>query len=380
MTRVRILVTSFPAYGHFHPVAPLALALQAARHEVRVATGPNLVDWALRCGLPASAVGLPLDVAEATAARDHAGPAATGHLFTDVWVGSALPGLLELTGRWRPDLVVHEEQEYAGVLLAALLGVPCVTQSWSAPARALAGRQAQEAMLAPIWERHLPGSTPRRVGELYLDGCPPAFQTDDVLDIGRTTLVRPVRPTTYDGPPAEAPHLVRDLARPAAYVTLGTVPTFSTPELLHAVATAVAPVVDSVVVTTGPNPVESLGDLPPNVRAVGYLPQSSLLPAVDLVVSHGGAGGTLGALEHGLPHLVLAGRGMSQRSIAAAVDRLGVGISLDHEHRDRVSIAAACQRLLGEPSFATAARALARELDDLPGPAELVGLVESVAA
>src|SRR4051812_22785487 len=103
---MRILVTSFPAFGHFHPVAPLALALRAAGHDVRLATGPNLVDWAARCGLAATPMGLPLDVAEATAARDFAGPAATGHLFTDVWVGSALPDLLELAEQWPPELVV----------------------------------------------------------------------------------------------------------------------------------------------------------------------------------------------------------------------------------------------------------------------------------
>ena len=58
-----------------------------------------------------------------------------------------------------------------------------------------------------------------------------------------------------------------------------------------------------------------------------YLPQSLVLPAVDLMVSHGGAGGTAGALMYGLPHLVLPGLGTSQQTIARAVQATGSGLA-----------------------------------------------------
>jgi UDP:flavonoid glycosyltransferase YjiC (YdhE family) len=375
---VRILFTTYPAHGHLHPLVPLALAAQCAGHDVRLATGPNLVGWAAQCGLDSRPVGLSQDAAAEVADRDFAGPARTGHMFTDVWVPGALADLLELSSSWRPELVVHEEQEYAGVLLAGMLDVPCVTQSWSAPARPAAGREFESRALEPIWHRHGLGSTSRRVGQLYLDACPPQFQTADLADIGRTTRVVKVRPGQFDGPPAEPPALLADLGRPGAYVTLGTVSVFSTPRLLGRIASALAPLFASVVVTTGPNSVDSLGDLPPNVYPIDYVPQSLVLPAVDVVVSHGGAGGTVGAIMHGLPHLVLPGDGQSQITTAEAVHRVGAGLRLRDDERDDAHIADAARRLITEPSFAVTARRLKERLDDLPGPIEVLALIESL--
>src|SRR4051812_8146344 len=54
---VRVLVTAFPAVGHFHSVAPFALAARAAGHEVCVATAPDLVPWSITCGLPTRPIG-----------------------------------------------------------------------------------------------------------------------------------------------------------------------------------------------------------------------------------------------------------------------------------------------------------------------------------
>jgi UDP:flavonoid glycosyltransferase YjiC (YdhE family) len=82
---MRILFTSFPAYGHLHPLVPLALAAIRAGHDVRLASGPHLVAWAGQCGLNASAIGLNEDDLHAVAARGFPGSDSTGHMFTDVW-------------------------------------------------------------------------------------------------------------------------------------------------------------------------------------------------------------------------------------------------------------------------------------------------------
>jgi UDP:flavonoid glycosyltransferase YjiC (YdhE family) len=85
----------------------LALAAVRAGHEVRLATGRNIVEWARRCGLDTHAVGLSEDDLADVADRDFAGPMRTGHMFADVWIGAAIPDLLELTSAWRPDLVLR---------------------------------------------------------------------------------------------------------------------------------------------------------------------------------------------------------------------------------------------------------------------------------
>ncbi len=237
---MRILVTTFPALGHLHPMMPLILAAQRAGHDVVVATGPDLTGWVGACGLEARAVGVSDDEARSIAAASFPGPFQNSHMFTDVWVSAAMPALVELSSSWMPDLVVHEEADYAGVLMAAALDVPCVTHSWASPARIATDRAHTEKALAPIWERFLPDTAPRRVGQLYLDSCPPPLQTSDLAAIARQTRVVSIRPGTFDGPPATPPAFLLDLPRPAAYLTLGTVPVFSTPALLAKIAHALA--------------------------------------------------------------------------------------------------------------------------------------------
>lgn len=55
---MRILFSCHGAYGHFLPIASLALAAQEKGHDVIVATGPDLVEWVATCGLRAAPVGL----------------------------------------------------------------------------------------------------------------------------------------------------------------------------------------------------------------------------------------------------------------------------------------------------------------------------------
>ena len=54
----RLLVTGCPAYGHLLPMLPLVRAAERAGHEVRLATGPDMVAAMERRGLRVMAAGL----------------------------------------------------------------------------------------------------------------------------------------------------------------------------------------------------------------------------------------------------------------------------------------------------------------------------------
>jgi len=112
---------------------------------------------------------------------------------------------------------------------------------------------------------------------------------------------------------------------------------------------------------------------------VRYLSQSLVLPVVDLVVSHAGAGGMVGALMHGLPHLMLPGRAQSQLASSEAVDRLGAGIRLQENERESADISDAASRLYGDPRFAAAAASIRAGLDELPSPTQVLRVVEELA-
>jgi len=352
----------------------MALATQEKGHDVVVATGPDLVDWVAACGLRAVPVGLssgefPARLA-ALPVEDRA--LATFHRFSTIAVPPTLADLLQLTESWRPDIVVHEEGEYGAPLVAALQQIPCVTQSWAAPARPATERQLYRTLLAPIWAAQGLAPDPQTSGATYLDSCPPPYQSEEIESIPGVVRARPV---LFDGPVAPAPPWLGNLPRPSAYVTFGTVPVFSRPEILRAAIEAIEPLVAAVVATTGPNPPDTVQIRSPRVHLVDYLAQSQILPSVDLVVSHGGAGTTLGALAHGLPHLVMPGPAPSQQRNAMRTEATGLGLSVPQD-ADTGRIRVAAQRLLSDPSYRAAGAAARSGLKRMPSLEDGVRLIE----
>jgi UDP:flavonoid glycosyltransferase YjiC (YdhE family) len=370
---VRILVTAFPAVGHFHAVAPFALAAKAAGHEVCVATAPDLVPWSITCGLPTRPIG-PL-VRSLTGAAD---PTHPERLLTDTWPRAVVADLVRLCEDWRPAVVVHEEGEYAAVLASARLGIPCVTHSFATPARSPFERAEAVSRLTPLWAEHggAAADAPRTTGDLYLDACPPPFQLGGLRGVAPVSTIRAV---PFDGPGGRRPVWLSGLERPAAYITLGADPTYSSPELLRLLTLAVAPVLKSVVVTTGPNDATALGELPDNVRAAPYIPQSQVLPHMDLVVSQGGSGGMLGALMHALPHLVVPGRSQSQQDVASVTAGIGTGLRLRSDEHDAHSIQEAVGELLSDLRFELAASKVRAQIERLPGPEAAVERAVAIA-
>lgn len=369
---MRVLVTAFPAIGNFHAVAPFALAARRAGHEVCVATAPDLVPWVIACGLAARPVG---PMVRALVSRA-SGPLA-GHMLTDVWPQAVAGDLIRLVEEWQPGLVVHEEGEYAAVLAAARLGVPCITHSWATPARPPQGREDAVGRLSALWAEHAPGRQPTTTGVAYLDACPPPFQLGGLRGVPGVIAVRGV---PYDGPVHASPRWLADLPRPAAYVTLGADPAYSVPEVLGLLARSAAVIASSVVVTTGPRDPASLGELPDNVRAMAYIPQSQVLPHVDVVISQGGAGGVLGTVMHAVPHLVVPGRDRSQQDVAAVTAGIGTGLRLRPDQHDEASIRAALVELVSDVRFVLAAGRVRAQLEALPGPDEAVELALARAA
>ena len=181
---MRLLLTSVPGLGHLHPVLPLGLAAAHAGHDVRVATGPDRVQWVRRCGLTAQPAGLPLaGLRERAAARGLTGPELPRQMFTTIAVPPLVEDLLPLVDDWQPEVLLHEEGEYAAPLVAALRDLPCVTHSWSAPARSTQGRALLDGPLREVWQQYGLTGPPRQVGALYLDACPPLLQLADLTHV-----------------------------------------------------------------------------------------------------------------------------------------------------------------------------------------------------
>src|SRR5256885_12296874 len=68
---MKVLFTTWAWPSHFFPMVPLAWALRSAGHEVRIASGPELERTIRDAGLPAVAVGGPVDIAGPHRAQHH---------------------------------------------------------------------------------------------------------------------------------------------------------------------------------------------------------------------------------------------------------------------------------------------------------------------
>jgi MGT family glycosyltransferase len=181
-----------------------------------------------------------------------------------------------------------------------------------------------------------------------------------------------------DGDPL-ASWAARRAGAPLVYLTLGTVFNLESGDLFSRALAGLRDLPVDLVVTVGRQlDPEELGPQPANVHLARYIPQSSLLPRCDLVVSHGGSGSVLGALAHGLP-MVLLPIGADQPRNAARCAELGIARVLDAVAATPEHVAEAVSAALADPGARRAAERMRDELAALPGPAHAVHLLERLA-
>jgi UDP:flavonoid glycosyltransferase YjiC (YdhE family) len=108
------------------------------------------------------------------------------------------------------------------------------------------------------------------------------------------------------------------------------------------------------------------------------VPQATILPHCDLVVSHGGSGSVLGALTHGVP-MVLLPLGADQPLNAARCETLGVARILDAVGATPLMVREAMSRVLDDPAYRRAAEGFRDEIEALPGLRHAVRLLERLA-
>ncbi|MGH7733851.1 MAG: hypothetical protein ACREOE_09180, partial [Gemmatimonadales bacterium] len=137
---MRVLLTCSPAYGHFHPMGPLARALAAAGHEVAFATAADFCERVERCGFRAVPAGLEMPergemMRRVIADMMKAPPADRPKLgfprvFGEYGAPAMLPDLRDVLASYRPQLLIHDTSELAGPIAAPAAGIPYVNHSF----------------------------------------------------------------------------------------------------------------------------------------------------------------------------------------------------------------------------------------------------------
>ncbi|MFE3683904.1 activator-dependent family glycosyltransferase [Streptomyces sp. NPDC059095] len=425
---MRVLLTSFAMDAHFNGSVPLAWALRAAGHEVRVASQPALTGSITAAGLTAVPVGADHGLDEMVKgvgdsvlshhANQSLDPDAPGQLTPAFLTGwdtmmtatffalvnddPMVDGLVAFARDWKPDLVLWEPFTFAGAVAAKVTGA-AHARLLSFPDMFLPMRRAFLAQLAPgptagdgerrgahtedslgqwlewtLGRYGVPFDEEAVTGQWSVDQVPRSFRPpSDGPTVG-------MRYIPYNGPlPAVVPDWLRvPPTRPRVCVTLGL--TARTSEFPNAVPVdlvlkAIEGLDVEVVATLGAEERALLTHVPDNVRLVDHIPLHALLPTCAAIVHHGGAGTWSTALVEGVPQIAM-GWIWDAIERARRQQELGAGLHLPSHEVTVEGLRSRLVRLLEEPSFAAAAARLRTEAASEPTPAEIVPVLERLTA
>jgi len=410
---MRVLFTTTSWRGSYFCLVPLAWALQAAGHEVRLACSPEQSEPIRHAGLVPVPSLEALDImrmermaryAQACAAPN--APASppvlhplTGRPVRDLAefdVAGESPAFWEecrkifgrntdaavcLVENWRPALVVHDLMSPEGALAARVAGVPSVYHSPGMFGTAEEGEEAGTELTPDdpggACQRHGIEPWDRSQIEYALDPSPAA-----VAPPFGSALRIPVRYVPYNGPGAMPMWTLERPTRPRVCLIWGNSATAifgpRVPALRHAVD-AVLALGAELLLTAGREQVAGLGPLPPTVRVLENFPLHLLLGGCDLVIHQGSVNGLMTAAAAGLPQLAL-GLTDDQQIIGERFARTGAGRVLPGLSAGRAEIEQTIRALLADPRFRAAARETAAGMAASPAPADLVPLLERLAA
>ncbi len=369
---MRFLFTTIPGSGHFHPLVPTARAVRRRGHDVVFAASPTFAPAIEAAGFEAYPAGPAWleNLSDPVMQKILA-----GEFFVDLIRMGMVEGVIRAARATAADAIVRGEAELGGLMAGAILDLPGATAGTG-------GTKIFGPMMRP--------GIVRAAAEHGLDGERVADEDFEVLRVDRTpaSLETPgyvpppnqinVRPEPF-GDSGKLPQWLPELGeRPLVYVTLGTVMNGNVP-LFRLIADALADQSYDVVIALGLGiPPEALGQVAGNIRLGGYLPQTRILERASAVVSHGGYNTVVAALGAGLP-LFLLPMGADQPFTTERCITAGAALGVIQPQPgpptaapppftppDPAVIRDGTRRILEEPAFREAARAIASEIAAMP--------------
>ncbi|KOV50709.1 glycosyltransferase [Streptomyces sp. AS58] len=369
---MRILFSSTPAFGHLLPQLPLARAFRDRGDDVAVLTAASFRPMLTGERIALLAVGPEAPELLAEAARrtgpdpaPEPTPAAVAEFFAGTRIDLTADAALVAARDFRPDLVVAEATDCVGPLVAAALGVPYTKLAFG-PLIPAEFTDAIDSVAESRYKEHgLDMVTPT----WYLDPCPELLRAPGWEPPHGWT---PMRPEAHRG--SGTPDTTVDAAEPTAGTTrpkvllsFGTV--FAEPAVLRPVIEALAPTADLRVTLGLTATAADYGSGLEHVDFVGFTPLAELLNGIDLVVTHGGAGTTMGTLARGLP-IVVVPQGADQFLQAAAVAGSRTGVAVQSPAGPE-AVAQAMNEVLGNFEYGVNARLAAEQIAAMPSPRQV---------
>lgn len=373
-------------------MVPLARALTGRGHSVAFATAEEFCPYVKRAGFTTfpAGPGMADQLREARRRYPDFHPQANifsapnlAFTLTKIWAEIGSPPRLDdleaIMHDWSPDLLVHDNREFAGPVAAAHADIPYVNHGVGTLLPLEMYELVGEAM-APLWEERGMEAGPNggMFRYLYIDICPPSVQASYARQLGATLSMGAVPVDTLVD--STLPESLSDLPEErTVYISQGT--TFNhDAESFRAFLDGLRDEELNIVVSVGVlNDPAMLGPQPANVRIERYVPQSLFFPHCDLIVSHGGGGTSLTALANGLPLLIIP-KGGDQFVTAERLCACGAARSVTKAELCPEVAAREVRTLLDEPSYRRSAQELSREMKAMPSPDDAVDALERLSA
>jgi MGT family glycosyltransferase len=159
------------------------------------------------------------------------------------------------------------------------------------------------------------------------------------------------------------------------YLSLGSLASGDV-ELMRGLIESLAEAPYRVIVSKGPQHAQL--ELAANMTGEEFLPQTSIIPQVDVVITHGGNNTVTESLFFGKPMVVLPVF-WDQYDNAQRVDETGFGVRLSTYGHEPPELPAAVERLLADEALHERLRAVSARLQAKPGTVRAAGLIEEVA-
>ncbi|MGW7526907.1 glycosyltransferase [Streptomyces sp. NPDC054783] len=381
-----------PLTGHVNPAVGVAARLAAHGHRVAwVCADPALVRRL--AGPDAEVFGCAGRVPGAEGAvrpPDLRGAEALKFLWE--WyllplADAMAPGVRAAVEAFRPDVVVADQQAFAGALVAERLGLPWATSATTS-AEFTGAYDGLPKVVA--WLRHRLSELRARVGDPS-GTADPRFSPYLLMIFSTPELIGPLAPLAphvhYVGPsladrPAGPGFPWERLDRPRAkvLVTLGTANADTGGRFLAECLTALRERADRVQAVIA-DPGGALA-VPPGDRDVLILPsvpQLALLERMDAVVCHAGHNTVCEALWHGVP-LVVAPIRDDQPVVAGQVVDAGAGVRVRFGRVRADRLGAALDTVLTDPAHRAAAARIRTAFRAAGGARAAAAQLERLAA
>lgn len=290
-----------------------------------------------------------------------------------------MPGLETLTKDWQPDVIVNDCITFGGALFAHKNNIPCVTTTPVPPD--VMGDTENSAPKIFEWQQNLIKKLQKEVGIeddgifIHSHHLNLIFTSQKFADFeevpSHMKFVGPVK-----GRPNPAPFdwdKLNASTTPKIFVSLGTLLVDIRKAFFEKVIAAFA---DQPVTVIAATPPEIFEEWPSNFIVSSFVPQSALMPHMDMVICHGGFNTVNDTFTNGLPMLITP-IAYDHFHIAKLIEKAGCGISIRYKRLRVDALRQTVFELLKNPTYRNAAKEVQTSLFNAGGNDKAVELLEN---